>query len=362
MRCSLLRLVLLAWLVGAFAASGGMVELIDGTVHVGEVSLDGGLVVRGNPAAKIPLNNVLIARFSNGAAARTRPPGLVLTDGSEVAGTFSSATDSIISMEGKGLRVAGRDVAWAVYQSFDSALAADLPPGKTGALLAGGDFFEGTVKSADGKGAKVLNPIFGPRAFAADGKDLLAIILRPAVPQPAAFEVVTRDGSRYLALDVAFREAGSIVLRHPHYDGLRLSPAEVIEIRAAPFRVFNPANLKPTQAGESYATTRPDGTGFRLGAQEVTGCTLEGGGSATWKKTIRGGTFVGRVAATAGTDKLVFVVQADGRDIFRSPAVGPAEPVHLIRCTVPAAESFTLRVEGSAANSGLWMDPLIVLR
>ena len=85
-----------------------------------------------------------------------------------------------------------------------------------------------------------------------------------------------------------------------------------------------------------------------------------------WKKTIRGGAFIARVTpnpeTVGGNDKLTFVVEADGRVLFRSPPVGVGDPTHVIRCTVPATESFTLRVEGRAGTQGLWADPLIVLR
>jgi hypothetical protein len=364
----------LSWIARTFAvacilgssAIAGMVQLVDGTVHVGDVSIDGGILVRGKQSVKLGLNNVLFARFTNEAAPRTVPSGLVLTNGTRIAGAFSSAMDEVVVIEAKGVRVPGREVAWAVYQPFDPALADGLVAGKTGALLAAGDFFEGPVKNADAKSAKVINSIFGPRVFTSGEKGFHAVILRPVQPQLAAFEVVTQDGSRYLALDLAIREAGAVILRHPHYDGLRIKAADILEIRAAPARIFVPDNVKPARVGQGYAISGQGGAPLRLTSKAVQGCVVTAGEGVMWKKTIRGGTFVARVApvpeAVGGNDKLTFVVEADGRVLFRSPPTGVSDPPHLIRCTVPAAESFTLRVEGRTGTQGLWADPVILLR
>ena len=368
MKRELLRCVRLLAVGCAFGASAlaGMVQLVDGTVHTGDVSIDGGLVVRGTNGVKLALNNVLIARFTNDAAPRACPAGLALTNGTWIAGGFNSALGSVVVIEAKGIRVPGRDVAWAVYQPFDPMLMDGVPPGKTGALLSGGDFFEGPVKAADAKGAKVVNSIFGPRVFEAGDKDLHAVILRGLAPQVAAFEVVTQDGSRYLAMDVLFREAGIATLRHPHYDGFRIKAADIVEIRAAPSRVFVPPQTKPQRIGQGYAISDAKGAPLRLGSQAVQGCMVTAGEGTVWKRTIRGGTFMARVASnpetTGQNEKLTFVVEADGRPLFRSPPVGAGDPVHLIRCTVPAMESFTLKVEGGMGSQGLWADPVIVLR
>jgi hypothetical protein len=359
------RAIAIASVLGS-SAIAGMVQLVDGTVHVGDVSIDGGILVRGKQTVKLALSNVLLARFTNEAAPRTCSPGLVLSNGTRIAGAFSSATDEVVVIEAKGLRVPGRDVAWAVYQPFDPALADGLAAGKTGALLAAGDFFEGPVRSADAKSAKVINSIFGPRVFNSGEKGFHAVILRALQPQPATYEVVTQDGSRYLALDVVIREAGTVILRHPHYDGLRLKTAEIVEIRAAPARLFTPDKVKPFRVGQGYSISGQGGAPLRLTSQAVQGCAVTAGEGVMWKRTIRGGTFIARVApvpeSIGANDRLTFVVEADGRVLFRSPPTAVSDPPHLIRCTVPATESFTLRVEGRAGGQALWADPVIVLR
>jgi hypothetical protein len=343
----------------------GTVQLLDGTVHQGDVFVDGGLLVRGTPSVKVALPQVLVARFTEQAAPPICSPGLVLTNGSRIAGSFSSLSESVVQVDEKRLRIPSSEIAWAVYHPFDVALASDLPPGKTGALLPGGDFFEGSIKNAEAKSAKVLNPIFGPRVFTAGAKDLHAIVLRSLTPQLAGFEVVTRDGSHYLAVDVIVREPGAVILRHPLYDGLRIAAGDLVEIRAAPSRVVAISSLKPSRVNASYTIARADRSMHRLGSQEVQACSISGGGSAIWNKAIRGGTFLARISAgseSSAVEKLVFIVEADGRILFRSAPVGPSDPPQMIRATVPAAESITLRVEGGAGSHGLWADPVILLR
>jgi hypothetical protein len=347
------------------SALAGMVQLLDGTVHEGAVSVEGGLLVRGTSTVRVALSNVMLARFTDEAASTMIPPGLVLTNGTRIAGSFSSLADTTVLMESKGLRLPGKDIAWAVFTPFASALAADVPAGKTGALLPAGDFFEGSIKGADTKSAKVLNPIFGPRTFAAERKELHAVILRPVVPQAAAFEVVTRDGSRYLALDVVIREPGSIILRHPHYDGLRIEAAELVEVRVAPSRMVALGEVKPTRVTGNVSLADADKAAIQLGAQHVAGYAMTGGASATWKKTTRGGNFVARAAATGASgslEKMTFVVEADGRLIFRTPAIGANDASVLIRCAMPAAEAITLRIDGAPTVKGTWADPMILLR
>jgi hypothetical protein len=184
-------------------------------------------------------------------------------------------------------------------------------------------------------------------------------------PQPAAFEVITRDGSRYLATDAVARENGMLMLRDPHYDGLRIPAADLLEIRAAPSRMIAIAGLKPTRTQGTYATAGADGSKLKMGTQQLQACSLGAGASATWKRTIRGGSFLARVAVAPEPTfggKLVFVVEAGERVLFRSASIAAAEGPQVIHCAMPAAESVTLRVEGGADGRGIWGDPVILLR
>lgn len=350
------------WVIGTLlacvaVAHAGVVQMADGTVHQGAVSIDRGILVRGNPSAKVALNNIAFARFTDETPTNGYVPGLVLTNGARIAGEFAFAADGAARIDAKRLRFAAKDVAWAVHTPFDFLPDSQLFSGAKGALLPGGDFFEGTIKAVDAKGAKVLNPIFGPRTFAAAGQQLHAAVFRGITPQPAAFEVLTRDGSRYLASDVTLLDSGGVALRHPHYDGLQVPAAELVEIRAAPSRMIVLGELKPSKVTETAAEHGP-APKANQGSRQV---AISGSGSMTWRRTIRGGQFLARLTSGKGDGPLVFVVEADGRVVYRSAAVASGMPALAAACPFPAAESVTLRVEGGS-GTGVWADPVILLR
>jgi hypothetical protein len=352
-------------LLTALHARGGTVITFDGGVHVGEVSFDGTVAVRGTPSARLDLRNVLVARFTDEASADEFQPGLVLTSGTRIAGEFSALGEGPVRFPGKNITIPGGEVAWAIYQPFGSALAVQVPRDKTGALLAGGDFFEGTIKAADAASAKVLNPVFGPRLFDAKRREFHAVILRAVKPQAAGFEIVTRDGSRYAALDVAVREAGFATLRHSLYDGLKLPLAELAEIRASPTRYLALAARPPSKvlSGRERgfsAGASLDGSPLKLAGKSAgRGFESAAGTSVSWAIS-GGGVFIARVAPGAG-EKLVFSVHADNRAVFQSSPLSAGAPPQLIRCAVPAAGTLTLRVEG-IAGTGVWSEPVLLHR
>jgi hypothetical protein len=364
--------VLLAALATVVQSSrAGTVLTIDGALHEGELSIDRGLVVRGSATTvKVPLSGILRARFAT--AGPEFQPGVVLVNGGRITGAFSSLSETIVRIEKKRTAIPAKEIAWAIYQPLGPALAAQMPAGKTGALLPGGDFFEGTVRGGDGATAKVLNPIFGPRTFAA--KDVQALILREVQPQPAAFDVVTRDGSIYPALDVIPGDGTGITLRHPFYDGMRIPLSELVEIRASATRLLPLDDIKPTRvdpapgrdAARCFAANRSlDGGALKLGSRAVpAGFECAAGATVWWKPAPGAGTFFALVAAGAGTppgQKLIFTVYADNHLAGHSAPLAAGDPPAVLRCAVPGAISLTLRIDG-AGGTGTWAEPMLLRR
>jgi hypothetical protein len=343
-------------------------------LHEGEISLDNGLVVRGSPATvKLAISNILRARFSAPPSDEFQP-GILLATGGRIAGPFSSLSENTVKFGRKGLSIPLKEVAWAIYQPFDAQLAGQVPPGKTGALLPSGDFFEGTPRGGDSNTAKVLNPIFGPRTFDARRKEIHALILREIQPLPAAFEVLTRDGSIYPALDVLAGDSLGVTLRHPLYDGLRIPLAELAEIRASSTRLMPLDSLKPSrvdpapgrEAANCFAANRSlDGGPLKLGNRNATaGFECAAGATVWWTTPLGPGTFVTLVAASPSTpsgQKLVFSVYADSRLAAQSKPLGAGDPPVLLRCPLPATGNLTLRIEGTE-GSGTWAEPILLRR
>ena len=352
----------------------GTVLTVDGVLHDGELSLDNGIVVRGSPATvKLPISSVLRARFA-AAQSDDFQPGLVLTGGARIAGAFSSLNDPAVKVAAKQIAIPGKEIAWAIYQPLSAQLAAQIPRGKTGAFLPGGDFFEGPSKGGDSNTARVLNPIFGPRIFDARKKEIHALILREVAPQAAVFDVVTRDGSIYPALDVMARDAGGVTLRHPLYDGLRILAADLVEIRASASRLtpldsYKPARVDPAPGREAAncfaANLALDGGPLRLGNRVVAaGFESAAGATIWWSLPAGAGTFVALVAAspsTPGGQKLAFTVYAGNRLVGRSPLLGAGDPPVVFRCALPDSAKLTLRIEG-AAGAGTWAEAVLLRR
>jgi hypothetical protein len=355
--CSFLRTIAALAMGGMWAGSAmhaGTVQMINGTILEGAVSVDGGLLIKGKTTVKVALAQVFIVRFADAPMANEYPAGLVLVNGTRIAGNFTPLSELTVRVEEKGIRIPSEEVAWAVYQPFPATLAASIPKGKTGALLRGGDFFEGVPKGGDRRSGKVVNSIFGPRTFNAESKQIHALVQRGIAPQAAAFVVHTLDGSRYFALDVTARDTVGVVLRHPHYDGLQIAAAELVEIRAVPHRVIFLAEREssPGREKEPGQAAVFTGSTAKLGA----------GKAVTWSLPTSGGTFLARAVVAPETpagNKLVFVIIADDRVIFRSQFIDPGSPPLLLNCTIPAANTLTLRVEG-VEGAGVLEDPVIV--
>ena len=353
-----------------FRASGfaATVQLFDGTVLDGTLSFDNGLVVRGATAVKLGFTDILCAKFAD-AKAEEYQPGLVLVSGARIAGPFTSLADTSVKAGHRNLTIPGGEIAWAIYQPFAADIAAQIPRGKIGALLPGGDFFEGTAKSADSNTAKVVNTIFGPRTFDAKRKELHALILREIKTQPAGFEVVTADGSIFPALDIVARDATGITLRHALYDGMKIETKDIVEIRAGSSRYTALDSIKPTRTDGS---TQPafaagkmlDGTPLKLGDKTVHGFETAAGAAITWDIPIASASFVARVAAgptTPAGQKITFAIYADGRPVARSAPVAVGDAPAILRCQLTAISKLSLRAE-SPTGTGIWAEPILYRR
>ena len=371
----MLRLVLLASFV--FCAgnlSAGTLLTVDGALHDGELVIDHGIAMRGaQPPVKLPFSAILRARFATADA--TLKPGIVLVNGARIAGKFSALSEAAVKIEAKRIVIPAKEIAWAIYQPFGPALAAQAPRGKTGALLPGGDFFEGTVRGGDATMAKVLSQIFGPRTFSAT--ELHALVLRDVQPQQAAFDVLARDGSIYPALDVQAADSKGITLRHPLYNGLRIPLAELVEIRASASRMLPLDSIAPTRvdpaagrdAAKCFATNRAlDGGALKLGIRTAdAGFECATGAAVWWQPPPGAGTFLAIVAASVDTpagQKLTFTVYADGKLAGRSAPLGAGDPPATLRCAVAATQNLVLRIEGagSVESSGTWAEPMLLRR
>lgn len=146
---------------------------------------------------------VCIPRLTNPAgvapaeSTRAQPAsakGLLLTDGSFVAGEVISMSEAAVKVQFRGERemtVLPPRVATAFLRV--PRRLPDWGAERTGVLLASGDLFEGEIRKLDGRIIRISSVLLGLRSFSLD--DIAAVFFRTSVPVAAQFEVRTKDGS-----------------------------------------------------------------------------------------------------------------------------------------------------------------------
>lgn len=140
------------------------------------------------------------------------PPGVVLRDGSFLAGTVEHATESLVRASGllKNHPLSTIQLARIVCQPLSKAMEARLAAGRPGVLLAKGDFVDGDFRGIENGQIKISSVLFGTRSF--DGtKEALAVVLREVAPARAPFEICLRDQSVLPAVAVTFERDGLLV-------------------------------------------------------------------------------------------------------------------------------------------------------
>ena len=371
---------LLVFLICAAAAHAGSVETFDGVTTTGTVTLDTGLLVvtpTGGTAVKVDPAEVLRAQFPMALPGNNLMPGVILRNGSRITGAFGPLTEALVRFERYKISVPGGEIAWIIYQPFATTFAATAPHGKTGALIAGGDFFEGTIKAADDKTARLLNPVFGPRTYVArEHKEFAALILRDPRPGASQYEVTTKDGALF-GVDTLMLEKTGVTLKHPLFDGVKIEVKDLVEIRAGstryqpltalkPARVEVPPGRKIEQCFAVDKTLAGDPLDT-LGAAHGRGFESALGTAATWEVPAGFNVLNMQVAVPAGVppiNRLIFAIYADGRPITRSVQLSSSDKPTQLRATLGNVRSVSLRVEAgfpsNATGTGLWLEPTLL--
>jgi hypothetical protein len=311
------------------------------------------------PAAKVDFSNIYRVRF-DAAGPDECEPGVILTDGTRIAGTHEAAPDDSVKFRSRNLvtpPIPAKEIAWIIYQPFPAAQAADAPAGETGALLPGGDFFSGSIRSFDPQEVKVMNSVLGPRKFDIKKREVAAVSMRPTRPLAAQFEIHTRDGSVFGADSVVAEHSGLTIRGHPLYDGLRIPASEITELRSGVNRC-RPLLASQLQAEPAAGLhTTPDGA-IASDFKTVLTCPVPPGFTE----------FVARVAPgpdLAPGQKIAFTVFVNGAPVannYKSPQ-GPNDPPQILRAPLNAARVLSLRVDGSGtAGTGRWLQPIFVRR
>ena len=129
----------------------------------------------------------------------------MLRDGTLIADHFGVVDETVVNLskEKSNLRLLTHNVARLEFRPIDDPEL--LPAGRSGVLLATGDFVDGDFQCVTNGKVLIRSVLFGRRSFALDRK-VAAVILRDVAPQPAAFEIRTLDGSTWRAKSVTLED------------------------------------------------------------------------------------------------------------------------------------------------------------
>ena len=163
------------------------------------------------------------------------PPGILLRHGAFISGTVDRATETSLRISGflRNTPVSTVNIARIVCQPLSTAMAARLAPGRSGVLLAKGDFVDGDFRSIENGQIKLNSILFGTRTF--DAKtEVLAVALREPAKSALSYQIELRDQSRLLSQTITF-ERDTLVTQDQVLGTLRVPSDELAELkRVAP--------------------------------------------------------------------------------------------------------------------------------
>ena len=353
-------------------AHADSLRLMNGESHKGKLAMAAtGIELTSDDAkATFDLANVLLANFGEPAGSGTAsfPAGVVLTNGSFVAGALKEFNGAAVKLgtPAQPIMVPSISIAAIVFAPIPCATILQIPAGKTGAILPNGDFFAGAFVGIKKNAAIVNSTLFGPHPFAINSQ-VSAVILRNLQAKAAArYEIGIKNGSRFFTNDVKI-EKDALLLNDLILGPVKVGNAELAGIRAGSGRCQSLTEMKPMVvvdgAGKDAASSVSSGGG------EEGSSTLSTPLNVAVTYAIPPGlpVFSSDIAvpkeAAAGA-RVTFAVYCDGRLLFRSIQVGSAIAAHPIRISCGAAQRIALRVEpaapGSDAVVGQWITPMFL--
>lgn len=148
------------------------------------------------PAADLLPWRPIPAGGQAGSGGLVQPPGVLLRNGSFLAGTVERATDTTVEVLNGGTRrvVSTPNVARLYLQPVSEPLLVQVGRGRQGALLPGGDFVDGELRRLENGRLRLSSILFGTRSLAAP-RDVLAVFIQEPAAETHRFELRLRDGS-----------------------------------------------------------------------------------------------------------------------------------------------------------------------
>jgi hypothetical protein len=366
-----LLLLLLCW-TPAFAQAAS-VRLLSGEYYEGKVELtSNGVDVTtsdGNSPLFIDAAKIFSAVFKD-SASETVGPGIMLLDGSILGGRVNDIDGPTFTVGSPTLNVPIADVAWVLFSETPrDKLYAAAVLNRTGAMLANGDFFPGTLEGVEDNRLKVNSVLFGPHRLPL-GRSAVAAQLRGVTSFGGQYRIAAKGGSEFQSNDPSIGGSG-IALHDTTAGEIKIKAEDVTELHAGSSRYQALARVKPLAVTPVPAANASDA--FKVAdaaANNPTGATtmLLSTVNTQVSYPVTGG-FVAfacsvGVPADARPDcRLIFSVYGDGRLLTRSHPQGLADKPAALSANLSGVRVLTLRVEpGTPTNGpvmGEWIEPLL---
>jgi hypothetical protein len=179
------------------------------------------------------------ARFSHVQVIPGPPPqestirGVLLSSGTLIAGDVRGfdGTSIRIARPGGEIAIPATSVARLLFRPLTQDAIETLGEGRTGVILANGDFFDGTVAAVDGGELKLSSVLFGVKKFNVWDQQVVATILRDPSPHGGRFTVTGRDGTVCKAKSIRI-EKDRLIAVDPSGIELSFGVQELAELKA----------------------------------------------------------------------------------------------------------------------------------
>jgi hypothetical protein len=346
-------------------------------------------------ATKVDLPNVQDAVFAQAPpeSMGMLPPGVFLGNGSFIAGqvatpdgtAFVSAhgghprkkpipgavtafDEPAVKLGASGISVPGSAIAQVMFVPMQRDKLPSIS-GRTGAILPNGDFITGTIDGMIGGRLQVNSLLFGAQQLTPRSQ-VAGAVLGDIQYAAGNYEIVTKDGSRFLTNDPKFDHDG-VSFTDSIAGSVKIKTEDLIEIRAGAWRYQSlaeatPARVQPPPGVSATNAFMAQTTG--PAAADATPSVLSTANTMVTYMLPPGFTvFVCSVALSKDSPPaahLAFDVYADGRLIFGSAIVGAGSAPAPVRVNLGQARMITLRAEpegpGSNGATGRWIYPLLM--
>ena len=167
--------------------------------------------------------------------------GVLLRDGTFIAGPVSAADESAVRLSFVGRRnvpVLTSRVARIVVRPPRLRLDYDVALGRTGVFLKNGDFLESEFRNILHGSLNMSSVLFGAKRFWLEGGDATVAVLNDCHPQRAAAVVSLLDGSVVRAASLT-ANGGALTLEEPVLGSMTIPAADIWKIdRAASSATF----------------------------------------------------------------------------------------------------------------------------